>query len=113
MSQPACNRVNVVQNRFQSNSGVPSRQKSRAAANAPPMTAKMIVAGLPAHPDFCNLFYDRADTAETVNFRSSFLVLAIRSKGKAGAVGECLRRRTRCRQPQQYRSVRDRTGDAF
>ena len=40
----------------------------------------MIVAGVPAHPNLRNLFYDRADTTETVNFRGSFLVLANRSK---------------------------------
>lgn len=68
-------------------------------ANSPPTTAKMIVTGLPANPCVRNLFYDRADTAETVNFRSSFLVLANRSRRKAGAAGECLRRRARCRQP--------------
>jgi len=49
-------------------------------ANSPTTTANMIVTGLPANRCVRNLFYDRADTTETVNFRGSFLVLANRSK---------------------------------
>ena len=72
--------MNVVRNRCHSKSDPPSRHSKSAMASRPPTTANMIVTGLPANRCVRNLFYDRADTTETVNFRGSFLVLANRSK---------------------------------
>lgn len=40
----------------------------------------MTVTGFRAHAFVRNLFYDRANTAETVNFRRNFLVLVFRSE---------------------------------
>lgn len=40
----------------------------------------MTVTGFRAHAFVRNLFYDRANTAETVNFRRNFLVLWFRSR---------------------------------
>ena len=42
--------------------------------------ANMTVTGLCTHVFVRNLFYDRANTAETVNFRGNFLVVVFRSE---------------------------------